>query len=205
VILAKNGAVRLIDFDISRKFNPDADRDTVFMGTTTTAPPEQYGYTQTDVRSDIYSLGVLIVYLGSGQYDINAAARLPAMLARIARKCTQFAPKDRYTSMAQVRRRLIMLRHNVSARLKTAFAIASCLTLGFLGGLLYAQKSILPAVTPAQTYALTRSRNSRTTHVSSVGVVTFASSQIEQNLRIFSTIVPERTPRKRPFAERKAT
>ena len=83
VVCDPNGAVRLIDFNISRKFNPDAARDTVFMGTTTTAPPEQYGYTQTDVRSDIYSLGVLMIFLGNGQYGIHAVERMHAKLAKI--------------------------------------------------------------------------------------------------------------------------
>jgi hypothetical protein len=178
VIMAENGAVRLIDFDISRKFSKSAARDTVFMGTANTAPPEQYGYSQTDVRSDIYSLGVLMIYLGSGRYEIQAVDHLPAKLARIAKRCTQFAPKDRYSSIAQVRRRLCFLRHGVSGRLKTALAIAVSLALGFMGGLWYDRSAALPA--PAAVSAYT---HTRTTEVSKEGIVSFASAQIEQNVR----------------------
>jgi serine/threonine protein kinase len=183
VIIAENGSVRLIDFDISRKFSKSASRDTVFMGTADTAPPEQYGYSQTDVRSDIYSLGVLMIYLGSGQYNIQAVDRLPAKLLRIAKKCTQFAPKDRYASIAQVRRRLYMLHHGIASRLKVALAIALSLALGFLGGLLYARNAVLPASAPGEPYTQAQKMHSRTTQVSSEGVVSFASAQIEQNVR----------------------
>lgn len=179
VILTKNGSVRLIDFDISRKFSSGAARDTVFMGTMDTAPPEQYGYSQTDVRSDIYSLGVLMIYLGSGQYNIQAVDLLPAKLAKIAKKCTQFAPKDRYASAAQVRRRLYkLLRHNTFSRPLTALAIALSLACGFLGGLLYARNAVLPPSAPVQADA-----RARATYVSKEGVVSFASAQIEQNVR----------------------
>ncbi len=183
VILDPNGAVRLIDFDISRKFNPDATRDTVFMGTTNTAPPEQYGYSQTDVRSDIYSLGVLIIYLGTGLYDIKAVDRLPVQLKKIAQKCTQFAPKDRYASITQLGRRLNMLRHNVFLRLKAAFAIALSLALGFYSGIQYALFTALPAFEPAQPIMQSQKAHVRTTQVSNDGIVSFASAQIEQNVR----------------------
>jgi Leucine-rich repeat (LRR) protein len=183
VIVAQNGSVRLIDFDISRKFSLSAARDTVFMGTAGMAPPEQYGYSQTDVRSDIYSLGVLMIYLGSGQYNIAAAGLLPAKLLRIAKRCTQFAPKDRYASIAQVRRRLYMLRHGAASKLKIALAVACSLALGFIGGFMSARNAVLPASAPAGPYTQAQKTHTRATQVSSDGVVSFASAQIEQNVR----------------------
>ena len=49
--------IKLIDFSIARSYNPQKDKDTVFMGTVGYAPPEQYGFGQTDMRSDIYAIG----------------------------------------------------------------------------------------------------------------------------------------------------
>ena len=183
VILSKDGTVRLVDFDISRKLNPSAARDTVFMGTVDTAPPEQYGYSQTDVRSDIYSLGVMMIYLGSGQYHIQAADLLPARLKRIARKCTQFAPKDRYMSIAQVRRSLNRLRHSTFGRPLAVLAIALSLAAGFSGGFMYARNAFAPAPAAVIQNTQGRSANNRATQVSAEGIVSFASAQIEQNVR----------------------
>jgi len=62
VILDNNDRVHLIDFGISRKFSNNSDKDTFFIGTSGFAPPEQYGFMQTDYRSDIYSLGIFIMF-----------------------------------------------------------------------------------------------------------------------------------------------
>lgn len=54
--------ITLIDFGIARVYAPDAAGDTVRFGTRDYAPPEQFGYGQTDVRSDVYALGLLLFY-----------------------------------------------------------------------------------------------------------------------------------------------
>ena len=60
--------VKLIDFGIARFFKPGKPRDTVAIGTPGYAPPEQYGKGQSDARSDVYALGVLLHQLLTG-YD----------------------------------------------------------------------------------------------------------------------------------------
>ena len=73
VIVRPNGSVALIDFDIARTFQAGHETDTVFFGTRTYAAPEQYGFAQTDARTDIYSLGVLLRYLLTGSpYLVSA-------------------------------------------------------------------------------------------------------------------------------------
>ena len=52
VILLPGGGVGLIDFGIARQYKPEQDRDTRHLGTRSTAAPEQYGYAQTDRRTD---------------------------------------------------------------------------------------------------------------------------------------------------------
>lgn len=104
VVLDGNGRCHLIDLGAARRYRPDQGGDTVFLGTETTAPPEQFGYQQTDQRSDIYSLGMLLRFLLSGSYGPLAGAS--GTLGRIVRKCTAFDPEDRYPSAQAVIRAL---------------------------------------------------------------------------------------------------
>lgn len=60
IIIDNNGKIKLIDFGISRVYDKEAKADTVFFGTQDFSPPEQYGFSQTDCRSDIFSLGVVL-------------------------------------------------------------------------------------------------------------------------------------------------
>ena len=46
IIFAKDGHIRLIDFDAARFTKNEADHDTVLLGTRGFAPPEQYGFAQ---------------------------------------------------------------------------------------------------------------------------------------------------------------
>ena len=57
IMLTKNNSVKLIDFSISRIAKENSESDTDFLGTRGYAPPEQFGFGQTDPRSDIFSLG----------------------------------------------------------------------------------------------------------------------------------------------------
>jgi serine/threonine protein kinase, bacterial len=77
IMLTPSGQVKLIDFGIARLFKPGQAKDTQAFGTVGYSAPEQYGRGQTDARSDVYSLGVLIYQLLTG-YDPTATPfRLP--------------------------------------------------------------------------------------------------------------------------------
>lgn len=56
----------IIDLGIARVWRDGADADTVKFGTRPYAPPEQYGFGQTSVRSDVYALGVLLFFCLTG-------------------------------------------------------------------------------------------------------------------------------------------
>jgi serine/threonine protein kinase len=108
VILSPENRVHLIDFGISRQFSENAPKDTALFVTEGYAPPEQYGYKQTDCRADIYSLGVLLCFLLTGKQDLDALDGLPNQkLARVIRKCAEFSPKDRYLTAAAAKKALL--------------------------------------------------------------------------------------------------
>ncbi|MBQ9001328.1 MAG: serine/threonine protein kinase [Eggerthellaceae bacterium] len=107
VIVRPDGSVALIDFDIARTFNAGRESDTVFFGTRAYAAPEQYGFAQTDARSDIYSLGVLLRFLLTGSPRENRNVRVYRPLEKIIAKCTAFDPDNRYTDVDQVKKALL--------------------------------------------------------------------------------------------------
>lgn len=65
-IIVSDAGVTVIDLGIAREFHPGARRDTVYFGTRDFAPPEQFGFAQTDVRSDVYAMGKLLRYCLEG-------------------------------------------------------------------------------------------------------------------------------------------
>jgi serine/threonine-protein kinase len=77
IMLTPNGQVKLIDFGIARLFKPGQAKDTQAFGTVGYSAPEQYGRGQTDARSDVYSLGVLVHQLLSGYDPTLTPFRLP--------------------------------------------------------------------------------------------------------------------------------
>ena len=100
IILGPDGRLGLIDFGIARRYEPDKSGDTRLMGTEGTAAPEQYGFAQTDERTDLYALGMTLTRLLTGGYDRTALdrAEVSPRLREVLLKCTAFAPEDRYQS-----------------------------------------------------------------------------------------------------------
>ena len=104
IMLTDYGHIKIIDFDAARVKKPEAEKDTSFIGTDGFAPPEQYGFTQTDERSDIYALGVTIKLLLKENYDSS-------FLRAVAEKCMRFNPDERYSSAQKVKRAVILRRY----------------------------------------------------------------------------------------------
>lgn len=99
ILLANDGHIRLIDFDAARIPKEDVEQDTILLGTRGYAPPEQYGFSQTDERSDIYALGITLKQL------LGDAAGKPHY-QKIIQKCTNLNPDERYQSAHEVKRAL---------------------------------------------------------------------------------------------------
>lgn len=96
-IILRGKEVVLIDFDASRIQKPDNSEDTQILGTTGYAAPEQYGLSQTDCRADIYSMGILLNVLMTGQHPSQNLVR--GRMGRIIQKCTMTAPEKRYQTI----------------------------------------------------------------------------------------------------------
>src|SRR5438270_3052786 len=80
IILSPDGRVMLVDFGIARYFKAGQLNDTAEFGSPGYAPPEQYkGEGQTDGRSDLYSLGVLLHEMLSGQHPIGVGEKLGSL------------------------------------------------------------------------------------------------------------------------------
>ena len=132
VIVRPDGSVVLIDFDIARVYRQESETDTRFFGTQAYAPPEQYGFAQTDARTDIYALGVLLRYLLTGSPRDNKNIRVYRPLAKIIDTCTQFAPSERYADIDQVRRQFLHANPAAQRRRLAGIALGVALTLGLL-------------------------------------------------------------------------
>jgi predicted Ser/Thr protein kinase len=99
VMIANGGAVKVVDFGIAR-IEGIATRLTqtgAALGTPAYMPPEQLIHGTTDVRSDIYAVGVLLTEMLTGQHPLARGRRpIPAVAAEVVSRCLQLDPADRY-------------------------------------------------------------------------------------------------------------
>ena len=99
-VILRGGEAVLIDFDAARLRKPNHRTDTLVLGTTGFAAPEQYGLSQTDGRADIYALGVLLNVMLTGEHP---SARLaPGRLGRVVERCTRVNPEKRYPDILRL-------------------------------------------------------------------------------------------------------
>lgn len=110
IIIEKNGHVNLIDFNAARHVNADKNEDTRMLGTVYFAAPEQFGFGQSDERTDIYGLGATINYIMTG--DKPGAGIAECRFSDILKKCLMVDAKDRYQSAEELRGVLDMLNYN---------------------------------------------------------------------------------------------
>ena len=99
-IILRGSEAILIDFDAARLYKPEETADTQILGTTGFAAPEQYGLSQTDQRTDIFAVGVLINVMLTGKHPSKKLAE--GRMGRIVTRCTQVNPKKRYQSVLQL-------------------------------------------------------------------------------------------------------
>lgn len=121
-IIVRGDEPVVIDFGIARSWHEGAEADTTHFGTKAYAPPEQFGFKQTDERSDVYALGKLLLFCLTGvepavSSDEFALARLgvPAGYAQVIDRATSFDPAARYASARELKRAFVLVGANRSA------------------------------------------------------------------------------------------
>ena len=101
ILVDSEGNITLIDFDASKFYESAKNKDTVLMGTAGFAAPEQYGFAQSDARTDIYALGVLYNVLLTG--DLPTDKLYSGFNSEIIERCTCIDPNNRYQDLSQLR------------------------------------------------------------------------------------------------------
>lgn len=134
VIIKTDGTIKLIDFDAARHYNESQERDTQQMGTLEYASPEHFGYAQTDQKSDIYSAGVLMHEMLTGQTFSQEIICYKGSLKKIIQKCTRVQANKRYHSALQLKRKLEGYRCQKKRRL----AVTALITALFVSVIGYA-------------------------------------------------------------------
>jgi serine/threonine protein kinase len=106
IMLGHDGSVRVLDFGVAQAagWTPLTGRRSVH-GTPEYLSPEQARGEALDGRSDIFSLGVVLLEaLGGG--SVEGLQGTPPALARAIARCMRPRPRDRYVDALQLRRDL---------------------------------------------------------------------------------------------------
>ncbi|MCR5323722.1 MAG: serine/threonine protein kinase [Lachnospiraceae bacterium] len=100
ILITNDDHLKVLDFDASREWREDNKiSDTVLLGTRGYAAPEQFGYSQTDVRSDLYSAGIVCSQIcENSTFSDKIRDRLKLFLD----KATMFDPNERYQSAEEM-------------------------------------------------------------------------------------------------------
>lgn len=99
IMITKDGTVKIIDFDISRSVKRNAANDTVVLGTVGYAAPEQFGFTQSGTRTDLYAVGVLANVMLTGKMPNEKL--YGGKLGRVIEKATAIDASTRYRSIVE--------------------------------------------------------------------------------------------------------
>ncbi len=115
-LMLSGDEVVLIDLGIARTFDRDAVADTAKLGTRGFAPPEQFGFGQTDVRSDVYALGMLLFYLltGSAPEPLNVGRvmceqGIAQEVRAVVLRATAFDPASRYATTQDLKQAFLQV------------------------------------------------------------------------------------------------
>jgi tRNA A-37 threonylcarbamoyl transferase component Bud32 len=137
VVRTESGTIKILDFGLAR-FEPGVDlnggaritRVGMFLGTPAYASPEQLLGAEVDRRTDIFSFGVILYELATGQHpfcvtdSMSTVARIleaevpnltqinpsiPKALDNLIRCCLMKKPEDRYTNARELQNQLAEL------------------------------------------------------------------------------------------------
>lgn len=96
---------------------------------------EQYGYTQTDQRTDVYAIGQTMLYMVSESYEMNQLSEcaVSRRMKKIIEKACSFEPDKRYGDAAQLRRAVEKCQANNRKKVyKKAGAVFGLIAAGYI-------------------------------------------------------------------------
>ena len=105
IIITDDDRLVLVDLNGAKQADSGQNKDTVLIGTSGYAAPEQYGFGASNVQTDLYAVGILMSCLITG--NLGMIDQCPKGIRSIIKKCTQLDPQKRYSSAQQLKNALI--------------------------------------------------------------------------------------------------
>ncbi|OLR58503.1 hypothetical protein BHF70_02020 [Anaerostipes sp. 494a] len=102
IMISNEGTLYLIDFNAARNYEPGQSRDTELLGTEEYAAPEQYGFGQSDARSDIYAAGITFHRMMTGKFPHEKAPS--GKYRKIIEKCIKLDVNSRYQDVRELQK-----------------------------------------------------------------------------------------------------
>lgn len=128
LIVLPDNIIKIIDFGTARLYKRNSIDDTVYLGTPGYAAPEQYGFGQTDIRTDIYNFGMTMFHIVTGEHpffcneiqmqDYLKRSGVSDEFSLLILKCTAKEPDQRYLNCEEIKKTLYSLFHEPVQNLK---------------------------------------------------------------------------------------
>ena len=160
IVVTPTGETVFIDFGTMRSYKKDSQRDTFVVGTRGTAAPEQYGYRQTDQRTDVYAIGQTMLYMVTESYELDqlSECKISRKLKKIIEKACSFEPDKRYADAAELRKAIEKCQEdNRKVVHKKAGAAAGLITAAGILAVFLSNTGILTDITSPKSQVLAES------------------------------------------------
>ena len=135
IVLGKDGSINLIDFGIARVHKLGHRQDTSIVLTLDYAPPEQYGFDQSSPLTDIYALGMVMLFLATGQVakpNFESEVNSPKLRSLI-RKCVAFDPENRIQRVEEIENYVRQKTLRKGRKIRMAAALAAAAAIAVVG------------------------------------------------------------------------
>lgn len=104
LMISMDGILKLVDFNATKVYKDSQKEDTYLMGTQEYAAPEQYGFGQSDPRTDIYACGIVMNVLMTGEFP--KVHLYDGLCKSIIESCIAVEPKKRFQNVRELRNEL---------------------------------------------------------------------------------------------------